>query len=106
MKELTAVVLVVLLAGCESMKSEQATAPTTRENKVVLFDGKDLSKWAYKKDGSEANWKLMEDGSMQVAGGDIVTRDKYQDFKLHVEFWCPNTPETVKGQGRGNSGVY
>ena len=74
---------------------------------TVLFDGKDLSKWAYKKDNSEAKWKLMpDDASMQVDGGDIVTKDKYQDFKLHVEFWCPNTPETVKGQGRGNSGVY
>ncbi len=73
---------------------------------IVLFDGKDLSKWVYKADGSPAKWKIMEDGSMQVAGGDIITKDKYTDFKLHVEFWCPNMPADVKGQGRGNSGVY
>jgi len=36
----------------------------------------------------------------------IVTKQNFQDFKLHVEFKIPQLPPNVKGQGRGNSGVY
>ena len=75
------------------------------KNATVLFDGKDLSKWQYKKDGSEAKWKLVDDGAMEVGGGDIITKDKYQDFTLHVEFMTPSMPDK-KGQARGNSGIY
>ena len=42
---------------------------------------------------------------MEVHGGDIVTKDKFQDFTLHVEFVEPSMPDK-KGQARGNSGVY
>jgi hypothetical protein len=73
--------------------------------KKVLFDGKDESSWVYKKDGSEAKWPLVADGAMEVNGGDIITKDKYQNFKLHVEFMTPNMPDK-KGQGKGNSGIY
>lgn len=67
---------------------------------VVLFDGKDLSKWR----GGE-NWKI-EDGHAVVEKSDITTKDSFgPDYQLHVEF---ATPEKVvgSGQGRGNSGVF
>jgi len=66
---------------------------------IVLFDGKDLSKW---KNGDK--WEL-KDGYAVVQKSDIVTTDSYGDYQLHVEF---ATPEKVRGsgQGRGNSGVY
>jgi hypothetical protein len=71
---------------------------------IVLFDGKDLSKWQLG-NGSEAKWKV-ENGYMEVApkSGSIQTRDKFADFQLHLEF---ATPAKVEGssQGRGNSGV-
>jgi hypothetical protein len=71
----------------------------------VLFDGKDLSQWAAKKDGGPAKW-YVSDGAMEVnSTGDIVTKDKFQDFTLHVEFMTPSMPDK-KGQERGNSGVY
>jgi len=38
--------------------------------------------------------------------GDIVTRQHYSNFKLHVEFWIPLLPATRQGQDRGNSGVF
>jgi hypothetical protein len=71
---------------------------------IVLFDGKDLSRWKNSK-GGEAKWRL-ENGALVVNGtGDILTTNEFGDVQLHVE-WA--TPAEVKGesQGRGNSGVY
>ena len=66
---------------------------------VVLFDGKDLSKWT-----NGDKW-IIKDGYAISAKSDIMTKDKFGDCQLHVEF---ATPAEVKGngQGRGNSGVY
>ena len=71
---------------------------------VVLFDGKDLSRWTQRRGGGPATWKT-EDGAMIAGGGDIVTKDKFRDFRLHVEFNVPSMPDK-RGQARGNSGVY
>lgn len=51
-------------------------------------------------------WKLV-DGAMDVAGGagSIVSRQRFKDFKLHLEFRTPFMP-LARGQKRGNSGVY
>ena len=81
--------------------SLQAPAPS---DAIVLFDGKDLSKWQ-SGGGQPAKWKV-ENGYMEVApkAGSIRTKDKFADFQLHLEF---ATPAEVKGngQGRGNSGI-
>lgn len=70
---------------------------------IVLFDGKDLSKW--KCDKGEARWKV-EDGYMEIVknSGSIFTKEEFGDFQLHLE-WA--TPEKIvsNSQGRGNSGV-
>ncbi len=73
---------------------------------VVLFHGKNLDNWV-KRNGKDApTWKLVDGGIMEVKGGDIITRQKFDGhFKLHVEFRVPYMPK-AKGQGRGNSGVY
>src|SRR5947207_15073402 len=90
--------LAILAAGVMSIGAQagpdELPAPPP-DGATVLFDGKDLSHWVYKKDGSPAEWKLIQ-GAMEVHGGDIVTKEKYKDFKLHVEFWLPNLPEPVK----------
>jgi len=70
---------------------------------VVLFDGKDTSAWVTK-DGKPCPWKVV-DGAIESEGADIVTKEKYQDFKCHAEFWIPKLPPDVKGQARGNSGI-
>jgi hypothetical protein len=66
---------------------------------VVLFDGKDLSKWH-----NGDKW-LVKDGYAVVQKSDILTKDSFGDYQLHVEF---ATPEKVSGngQGRGNSGIF
>jgi hypothetical protein len=67
---------------------------------VVLFDGKELSKWK----GGEA-WEV-KDGAATVRKSDITTKDSFgPDYQLHVEFATP-ARATGKGQGRGNSGVF
>jgi hypothetical protein len=72
---------------------------------VVLFDGKNLDGWVKRNGQDAAAWKLV-DGAMQVQGGDIMTKEKFDgSFKLHVEFRVPYMPKAT-GQGRGNSGVY
>jgi hypothetical protein len=81
---------------------------------IVLFDGRDLSKWAAAKLDAvnpltrpePARWKV-ENGYMEVTprAGDIGTREKFGDVQLHIE-WA--APAEVRGssQGRGNSGVF
>jgi hypothetical protein len=72
---------------------------------VVLFDGKDLSKWQ-KEDGSPAPWKV-ENGFAEVVAksGSIVTKQAFGDCQLHVEFQEP-LPAQGESQERGNSGVF
>jgi hypothetical protein len=76
---------------------------------IVLFDGKDLSKWTQMARGGVVNdppkWKV-ENGYMEVAPrtGRIVTKEKFGDCQLHVEWMIPNEVKGA-GQDRGNSGV-
>lgn len=74
------------------------------EGAVVLFDGTNLEQWQ-KRDGQPAAWKLLTNGVMEVKGGDIVSKEKFGDFQLHLEFRLPYMPRET-GQGRANSGVY
>ena len=86
--------------------STQETPGRAPSDAVVLFDGKDLSQWVQKKDGSPAKWKV-ENGYFEVVPktGDIQTREAFGDCQLHVEFAEP-TPPKGESQGRGNSGVF
>ena len=82
---------------------EQAGKPPS--DAIVLFDGKDLSKWESDK-GEPTKW-VVKDGAMECVPGSgyIRTKDQFGDCQLHVE-WA--APKDVKGdsQGRGNSGVF
>jgi hypothetical protein len=85
-------------------KEDVKGAPPPKDA-VVLFDGKGVDNWT-KPDGKAAEWELKPGGAMQVKGGNIITKDKFDgSFTLHVEFRVPYLPDK-KGQERGNSGVY
>lgn len=80
------------------------------EGAIVLFNGKNFKQWKHtnNKPGADSvKWKLLKNGAMEVVKGtsSIVTKKKFADFKLHVEFRTPFMPD-ARGQARGNSGVY
>jgi hypothetical protein len=71
-------------------------APPTWGEPITLFNGVDLSGWHVVQGNNE--W-VVENGVLRnvKVGGNIVTDQKFDDFKLHLEFrYAPN----------GNSGVY
>ncbi len=63
---------------------------------LVLFDGKNADEWT---GGKVVNGNLFPDGK------DIHSKNKFQNYTLHVEFFLPFMPK-AKDQGRSNSGVY
>ena len=86
--------------------SSQQTPGQPPSDAVVLFDGKDLSKWQSAKGGGPAEWNV-QDGYFEVAlgKGDIETKEKFGPIQLHLEWSEPNPPHG-ESQSRGNSGVY
>jgi len=72
---------------------------------IVLFDGKDLSRWQGQ-NGAPARWTIR-DGYVEVVpgAGEITTRDAFGDVQLHIEWATPALPKG-EGQERGNSGVF
>lgn len=84
------------------MESLRAMPPA---GAVILFAGKNLANWI-SRDGGPAVWKV-EGGLLEVVAGtgDILTRQPFGDFFLHLEFRCPHHPR-AQSHERGNSGVY
>ncbi|MHC4568426.1 MAG: 3-keto-disaccharide hydrolase [Planctomycetota bacterium] len=82
------------------------------EGAVVLFDGTKTSlnkNWQMsrpRRGVEEIKW-LVKGGAMEVTPrtSAIITKKKFGDCKLHLEFSTPFMPD-ASGQGRGNSGVY
>ena len=85
-----------------------ATAGAPPSDAIVLFDGKDLSKWSQRGPKGEIvdpKWPLR-DGYFETGArsGSLYTRENFGDLQLHVE-WAAPTPVVGTSQGRGNSGV-
>jgi len=74
---------------------------------IMLFDGKDLSRHWTAGEGKKIGWKVADGAATIVPKtGSIWTKRAFGDFRMHIEFKTPLMPAGVKGQGRGNSGVY
>lgn len=80
--------------GVKAPYLKRAAAPVW-EKPIHLFNGKDLTGW---KASGENQW-VVKNGILTSpkAGSNLITEQKFNDFKLHVEF------KYAKG---GNSGVY
>ncbi len=74
------------------------------EGAVILFDGTSLDGWVKTDGTTPAKWPAA-DGNVTVGKGSIMTRKRFANFQLHLEFNVPYMPK-AHGQGRGNSGVY
>lgn len=89
--------------GTPSTQEEVGKAPS---DAIILFGGKDLSKWTKDNPNSKTNW-IVKDGAMECVPGSgyVKTTEEFGDCQLHVE-WA--APVDVKGdsQGRGNSGIF
>ncbi len=130
MKKITLFCTAILAAGAFSLQAqdhrfieENPTKPDKTEfwdpevrvvnpgkipsDAIFLFDGKNLDNWETVKDGSPAKWKV-EDGAMTVVkgAGNISTKQKFTNYQLHIEWRSPIEPETLKSQGKGNSGIF
>ena len=70
--------------------------PAAWSEPEAIFNGNELSGW--EADGPANHWKA-QNGELvnESAGANIRTTRKFQDFKLHIEYNCPDL---------GNSGVY
>ena len=81
-----------------TMKKVQRASPTLAakppSDAVVLFDGSNVDAW---KNGH------LDDRQLLAAGA--VTKQKFTNFTLHLEFLLPFKP-LGRGQDRGNSGVF
>lgn len=65
---------------------------------IVLFDGKDQSKWQ----GAQG-WKIDE-ANLVSGEGMLATRESFGDAQFHIEFMAPANFETP-WYNRGNNGV-
>jgi hypothetical protein len=79
---------------------------------IVLFDGKDLSKWTAESGkithtghAGAPEWKV-ENGYFEIVPhtSDLATKESFGDCQLHVEWQVPKDI-TGRSQARGNSGV-
>jgi hypothetical protein len=76
---------------------------------VVLFDGKNFDGWQLLTTGAAAPWILVPaNKAMEVVpySGDIISKAKFEDVFLHIEYMTPKLPPQADIQARGNSGIY
>lgn len=73
---------------------------------IKLFNGKDLSNWNFVVDKNSVpadQVYSVKDGVIHIVGnpfGYMYTKDKYSNYKLHVEWRWPN------GEEKANSGFF
>ena len=90
------------LGEYKTLKKTVRESPTLgkkpMEGATVLFDGS--SKDAFNGGRLDEKTKFLN-----TDGKDILTKDKFSNYKIHIEFMLPYRPN-ARGQGRGNSGFY
>lgn len=87
------VTILFVYVGNSYAQDNQLTEKEKKEGWILLFNGKDLDGWtSVGKNVPPAFGWVVEDGILNVRkqdnkrGGDIITREKYSDFDLKVDF--------------------
>ena len=89
----------ILFASCCQKKTEK----TNEEGFVYLFDGTNADQWkGFIIDSLPSNWVVQDENLVTLGkggdmGGDIMSREKFEDFELSLE-WAIS-------EG-GNSGIF
>ena len=98
----SAAILGLTFAAFADHHKEKPNTLTEKEQAdgwVLLFDGKDMSKFRnYNKEDLSDKWVVKDDAFTLTAkgGGDIITKDEYEAFELKLDF---------KISPGGNSGI-
>ncbi|MCM8542105.1 MAG: DUF1080 domain-containing protein [Lentisphaeraceae bacterium] len=120
LKQIFVCAAVLLMASCSTAQKVGVGAPVPSDAEVVFDGSREMldAKWTYWESPRFASslpikWKVIDDplgdGTIMMTDdpntpvgkygtSDIVTKKKYKDFRLHIEF-------LIKNKG-GNSGVY
>src|SRR5262245_52136418 len=81
----------LLIVGCVTFNAAQNAAGQTGPGWTSLFDGKTIgSEWDRV---GETNWRIEEgaivaDKRTGETPAYLITKTKYKDFQVHVEFWA------------------
>lgn len=94
----------------QKVRSSQKITAVVNSSRRTLFSGNNLVAWE-RAEGSTANWHLADDYTevkpgKRVGKNSLRTKEAFGDFKLHLEFWVPQTSPDTPEQARGNAGVY
>ncbi len=111
------------------VETETAPPADAPPGAVVLFGGDDLSRWDWWFGGKEGlavyglderahsgaglqafdgpRWRVVDRSVEAAVGrGDLITREPFTDYRLHLEFLVPPSPKDAPRLWRGNSGVF
>lgn len=93
----------VILFSCHDHTQKNTQEKEESNEWIILFDGSNADAWrGFKQETMPAGWKvenglLITSGQGGDLGGDIITREQFEDFRLHVEW---------KVSEGGNSGIF
>ena len=93
----------LILTGCMDAKRQNMSKPDNDDNWVFLFDGRDADAWrGFQQDSLPEGWVVRDENLVALGyggdlGGDIITREQFEDFELSLE-WSISTG--------GNSGIF
>jgi hypothetical protein len=85
---LTALALAAMLSACAAPAPNHLSKSDSDAGWQLLFDGTSLEHWrGFKQDGAPEGW-VIDDAAIHRAGpgGDLVTRETYDDFELRIDW--------------------
>ncbi len=109
MKKSIYLVFLLCFPACQNQSRSESdtdtgisTSPASLDDEgwILLFDGSSFDHWrGYRAEEMPEGW-LIQDGAMLISepghGGDLVTRDRFQNFEFELEWKVPDG---------GNSGI-
>lgn len=97
-------IYVAAICSCNlgEKKSNTLTEKEKKEGWILLFDGNSTDNWKAFNGGDVTGWKIRDgvlynSGVGSDHGGDIITRDEFENFELMLEW---------KVDSQSNSGVF